>query len=116
MRGFLKAALFAAVLYTGASMAAANGDEPVAADDPTVAEGRAFVEANCQRCHALGRDDESAFEEAPPLREIGLRYPVDSLEEAFAEGIVVGHAAMPEFELEPEEIDRLLTYMHSLTE
>ncbi len=43
------------------------------------------------------------------------RYPVDDLQEALAEGIMVGHdAEMPQFELDPEEIDDLLAYLDGL--
>ncbi len=34
---------------------------------------------------------------APPFRTLHLRYPVDTLAEAFAEGIYTGHPTMPMF-------------------
>jgi hypothetical protein len=52
--------------------------------------------------------------EAPPFRKLPERYPVEHLAEAFAEGIVVGHPAMPQFAFEPPEIDALLSYLRSL--
>jgi mono/diheme cytochrome c family protein len=39
---------------------------------------------------------------------------VDHLGEALAEGITVGHADMPEFVLEPDEIDAFIAYLESL--
>jgi hypothetical protein len=39
---------------------------------------------------------------------------VSDLAEAFAEGIFVGHDAMPEFALPPRTIDDLLSYIDSL--
>jgi hypothetical protein len=48
------------------------------------------------------------------MRDIARRYPVESLAEAFAEGITVGHRDMPEFILEPNEIDQLLAFLDSL--
>ncbi len=84
--------------------AGANGTSE---NDP----GLAFVEKSCARCHAIGEHDASPLSIAPPLRDIANRYPLEGLEEAFAEGIVVGHPAMPEFELEPDEISDLIGYL-----
>jgi mono/diheme cytochrome c family protein len=52
---------------------------------------------------------------APPFRLLPGRYPVEHLAEALAEGIVVGHPAMPEFTFNPPEIDALLSYLQSLS-
>jgi len=78
-------------------------------------KGRQFVERNCARCHAIGLDDDSHMPEAPPLRTLHTRYPIDSLTEAFAEGIVTGHPQMPEFQLELDTISDLLAYIKSLS-
>lgn len=43
-----------------------------------------------------------------------MRYPIESLGEALAEGIVTGHPAMPQFELTPEHIHHLLSYLKTL--
>ncbi len=93
-----------------------NGNDEFVISDDDLAAARGFVETNCARCHAIASEGESPFEAAPPLRDIGSRYAIEGLAEAFAEGIVVGHAAMPEFELEPEEIDMLLDYLTWLAE
>lgn len=76
--------------------------------------GNALAEKYCSRCHAIDSTGDSPFKDAPPFREIVGRYPVETLGEAFAEGITVGHPAMPEFEFTPEEIEELLTYLGSL--
>ena len=78
-------------------------------------KGRVFVESNCARCHAIGLDDDSHMPEAPPLRTLHTRYPIDSLTEAFAEGIVTGHPQMPEFQLDTDTISDLLAYIKSLS-
>jgi cytochrome c len=78
-------------------------------------KGKAFVERNCARCHAIGLDDDSHMPEAPPLRSLHNRYPVDSLTEAFAEGIVTGHPQMPEFQLDIDTISDMLAYIKSLS-
>lgn len=72
------------------------------------------MQANCARCHAVARKDESPYPPAPPLRSLTARYDVDGLAEAFAEGIEVGHRGdqdMPVFQLTPAEIDDLLAYL-----
>ena len=42
------------------------------------------------------------------------RYPVENLEEALAEGIVTGHPTMPEFRLDPDQIENLIAYLKTL--
>ncbi|MGI9515117.1 MAG: c-type cytochrome [Anderseniella sp.] len=79
------------------------------------AKGKAFVEQNCARCHAIGLNDDSHMPEAPAFRALHNRYPIDSLAESFAEGIVTGHPAMPKFELSVETISDMLAYMKSLS-
>jgi hypothetical protein len=51
---------------------------------------------------------------APPFRTLSQSYPLNSLEEAFAEGILVGHPDMPDFQLEPAQIDHLIAYLNSI--
>ena len=88
---------------------------PVAAQDAESAEaGRKIAETNCSRCHAIGLEGESTHPEAPPFRTLSDRYPIDALQEAFAEGIYVGHAAMPAFEMDPADIEELLAYIQSI--
>lgn len=76
--------------------------------------GRAFVEANCARCHAVGPKGESPNASAPAFRTLHERYPVENLAESLAEGIVTGHPDMPEFELDQDQIDDLLAYLKTL--
>lgn len=83
-------------------------------EDDLREQGKAIAEANCASCHAIGTSSESPHADAPPFRILSERYPVDSLQEALAEGIVVGHADMPEFRFEPDEIEALLAYMKSV--
>ena len=76
--------------------------------------GRTFVMKNCARCHAVETDDQSPLREAPALRDLHESYPVENLAEAFAEGIVTGHADMPQFVLSPEEIGSVIAYLKAL--
>lgn len=81
-----------------------------------VAEGRRLAEINCATCHAIGETGESRNPLSPPFRTLSRNYPVNALQEAFAEGILVGHPAMPEFQLEPQQIEDLLGYIESIQE
>jgi mono/diheme cytochrome c family protein len=76
--------------------------------------GKAFAKANCARCHAIDRSSASRNDEAPPFRTLHRRYPVETLAEAFAEGIYTGHPEMPAFELDPRQISDLLAFLKSL--
>ncbi|TCO16262.1 cbb3-type cytochrome c oxidase subunit III [Camelimonas lactis] len=76
--------------------------------------GRSIAEAKCARCHATGSVGASPHKEAPPFRELARRYPIDNLAEAFAEGLSVGHADMPEFRLSVGQTNALLAYLHSI--
>lgn len=80
------------------------------------AQGRALAETHCGGCHATGPYDESRAPEAPPLRQLSRNYRVANLEEALAEGISVGHPAMPQFTFSPQEVDALVGYLQSIQE
>lgn len=79
-----------------------------------LAEGEEIAASLCAACHAISTKDASTHPEAPPLRQLSELYPVRALEEALAEGIMVGHPDMPPFQLEPDAIDALLTYLESI--
>jgi len=100
----------ALALPVGSALADAETHEENAA----VARGQALAERLCIRCHAIGPQGSSPFPPAPPFRVIARRYEVSHLAEAFAEGIVVGHPAMPVFEFDPLTIGDLLAYLESL--
>lgn len=87
------------------------------AEDMTVSaiRGEALAVRRCAACHATGVSGASPNAKAPPLREVGKRYPVENLEEAFAEGILVAHdGPMPPFAFEPDEIQDLIAYLRKL--
>lgn len=102
----------ALVLLLWSLPAAADGD---AGGDP--ASGGEIADRLCARCHAIGPEGASPAERAPPFRTLGQRYPLGHLEEAMAEGLVVGHSdpPMPAFEFRPEEIEDLIAYLESLS-
>ena len=75
------------------------------------ATGEGLAKQLCADCHAIGASDLSPRLEAPPFRTLGEAYPVEHLAEALAEGIIVGHPDMPVFELSPDQISDLLSYL-----
>jgi len=87
---------------------------PALAASKAELRGKAFARAHCARCHAIDRVSESRREAAPPFRTLHLRYPIETLGEALAEGIYTGHPDMPAFELNPDQIHDLLSYLKTL--
>jgi cytochrome c len=57
------------------------------AASPAEQRGKTYALTNCARCHSVERVTQSPLKIAPPFRTLHLRYPVDTLAEAFAEGI-----------------------------
>lgn len=83
----------------------------------SIAQGKTLAKKMCSRCHAIGTTGASTHKNAPPLRLLAKKYPLESLEEALAEGIVVGHDVpeMPKFELQPNDISDLIRYLRSIS-
>lgn len=90
---------------------------PAAADE-LVETGRSIVTGNCSPCHAVGAAGDSPDPAAPPFRTFASRWPLEFLEEALAEGIVVGHSTvqMPEFVFDPDQIEAIITYLETIQE
>lgn len=87
----------------------------VDADQPgRPASGRVLVERNCGACHATGSRDVSRRRAAPALRDLHKRYPIENLEEALGEGILVGHADMPSATFTADEVADIEAYLKSL--
>lgn len=96
--------------------AASPEDEAQFEFDSKIKVGKLIAETRCAKCHATGVSGESPHPDAKPFRYLSDNYPVRNLEEALAEGIVVGHPDMPMFVLSPYEIDSLITYLESIQE
>jgi cytochrome c len=87
---------------------------PVLAASPAEQRGKTFVLTNCARCHSIDRVTQSPLKIAPPFRTLHTRYPIETLGEALAEGITTGHPSMPVFQLDPDQIHDLLSYLKTL--
>jgi len=103
LRSTLRQTLFALLLIA-----------PALAASPSEERGKTFALNNCARCHSIDRVTQSPLKIAPPFRTLHKRYPVETLGEALAEGIQTGHPTMPEFQLDPDQIHDLLSYLKSL--
>jgi mono/diheme cytochrome c family protein len=84
------------------------------AASPAEQRGKTFVLNNCARCHSIDKVTASPLKIAPPFRTLHLRYPIETLGEALAEGIYTGHPTMPAFQLDPDQIHDLLSYLKTL--
>jgi mono/diheme cytochrome c family protein len=78
--------------------------------------GEALLMSNCARCHAVGRTGVSPRPDAPRFRTLSGKYPIESLAEALAQGLSVGHEDMPEFVFEPADVGAILDYLESIQE
>ena len=106
----------AAILILIGLAACVAPDDPQASGEASglVAEGRQIALTNCAGCHAIDAASASTHAEAPPFRTLSERYPVSTLAESLAEGIIVGHPDMPEFRFEPHEVDALIAFLESI--
>ena len=114
MTGRLIAALAALTLGGCAGEAVRqNGTEPAIMGSAN--RGAVLVRQKCAGCHAVERAGDSPMRAAPPFRTMGVLYPVRDLQEAFAEGLVTAHPAMPAFELQSTEIADLIAYLERVS-
>jgi mono/diheme cytochrome c family protein len=81
---------------------------------PGVQRGVQYARVHCANCHAIDKVSASPLPAAPPFRLLHKRYPVETLEEALGEGIVTGHPSMPQFRLEPDQINDFIAFLKSL--
>lgn len=86
----------------------------MAQQTPEEKRGEELLQKYCASCHAIGLTGKSPHAEAPPFRILSLKYPVDALQEALAEGILTGHPDMPEYSFEPKDVGAIIAYLESI--
>jgi cytochrome c len=106
--GIAGLAVVAAVAF---AWSPASSDEALS---PAAQRGLVIVRTNCARCHAIDKVSDSPLKAAPPFRTLHQRYPIESLEEPLAEGIVTGHPTMPEFRFDPGQVGDVIAYLKTL--
>jgi mono/diheme cytochrome c family protein len=105
-----------ALVPAAVAMAAMLSGPTAAAEAESVIDGRALLEKNCGRCHAIDRSGRSPLAQAPPLREIYRQRPDERLEFEFAEGMGSRHPGMPQIQFSSEEIAAILTYLGGIAD
>ena len=75
-------------------------------------DGKALLERNCSRCHAVAPGGESPRQAAPNLSIVLQAYPLERLQSELAEGIRPKHAEMPQVRFSPGEIASIYYYLH----
>jgi mono/diheme cytochrome c family protein len=78
-------------------------------------DGKAILEHNCGRCHSLEASGESPLSQAPPLREVYLKYPIEQLEYGFAEGMGSRHRGMPQIQFSGDQVAAIIDYLGRIT-
>ena len=110
-RSVFRTVLAAIVVLSASLPQLASSQETLS---PAAQRGLVFVRTNCSRCHSIDKMSKSPLKVAPPFRTLHERYPVESLQELLAEGIVTGHPSMPEFQLDPGQVADVIAYLKSL--
>lgn len=87
---------------------------PAFADVQSIRRGKALAQANCSYCHSIDKFTRSPRRAAPPFRTLHKQYPVETLEDALAEGLSTGHPRMPEFRLESGQVGDFISFLKSL--
>jgi cytochrome c len=106
----LRRALTTLALFALAPWPALATEESVAA-----AEGKVLLEKNCARCHAIESSGASPLQQAPPLRDVYRKYPVQKLQFEFAEGMGSRHRDMPQIQFSSEQVDGILIYLSEIS-
>jgi mono/diheme cytochrome c family protein len=94
--------------------ACATPPEPSAPAAGAAGEGHAIAARYCARCHAIGPAGRSRHPQAIAFRRLSELYPLEGLEEALVEGMMTGHSDMPEFKLDEDSANALVTYLQSI--
>ena len=109
--------LFTLIALNGPAIAIeSEATEPVISKAELIKTGRKLASEKCAACHSIEIEGESINKDAPPFRTFASKWPLETLEESLAEGIVTGHEDMPEFVLTPDQIVSFLEFLGSLKE
>jgi mono/diheme cytochrome c family protein len=75
-------------------------------------DGKAILERNCARCHAVSPGAASPLRGAPNLFTVLGSYPDERLEAELSEGIGSRHPTMPQIQFSIEDITSIYYYLH----
>jgi mono/diheme cytochrome c family protein len=82
--------------------------------DQLGSRGKVVLQQNCGRCHAVEASGESPLKQAPPMRDIYVRFDPRELQAELREGMVSKHRAMPQIDFSDEDVDAILAYLYAL--
>ena len=77
--------------------------------------GKALLQENCGRCHAVGAVGRSPLKAATPMRNIYARFAPRELQAELREGMVSRHRQMPQIDFSDEDVDAILAYLYALS-
>ena len=106
--------IVAAISLLASSISGIGVTVPASADEQSVRRGKAIAVTKCSYCHSIEMAGRSPRAAAPPFRTLHKKYPVETLEDALAEGMSTGHPRMPEFRLEPNQVGDFISFLKSL--
>ena len=76
--------------------------------------GKALLQENCGRCHAVKAVGRSPLKAATPMRDIYARLAPRELQAELREGMVSRHRDMPQIDFSDEDVDAILAYLYGL--
>jgi mono/diheme cytochrome c family protein len=103
------------VLGLGGLLLLEVGSVDAASSAKLAARGRAVLQDNCGRCHAIDSNGDSPMKAAPPMREVYSRFAPRELQAELSEGMVSHFKDMPQIDFTSEDVDAILTYLYQLS-
>ncbi len=76
--------------------------------------GKALLQENCGRCHAIDAVGSSPLKAATPMRDIYAKFAPRELQAELREGMVSRHREMPQIEFADEDVDAIMAYLYAL--
>lgn len=87
-----------------------------AAGSALAEDGKALLERNCGRCHAISEAATSPLSGAPNLWTTLRSYPDEQLEFELSEGIGSRHSKMPQIQFSSEQISSIQDFLFNRTQ
>ena len=102
----------AGLLLLGCASLPGTGE--AAAPSRQAADGLAYAAAHCSTCHAIGPMGDSPRANAPPFRDLRIRFNAITWERTLGEIAKGGHAEMPPLTVEGSDVANVKAYIETL--
>ena len=76
--------------------------------------GKALLETQCARCHAVGETGRSPLNEAPPFRTFGEKLYDTDFEQRLQDGLTTIHLGMPTFRFNRDDAAAAVNYLKAI--